>query len=75
MKGHTFHAAIKQLAFISVGNLILSWLGLVWKESKQHSNRGRSTPTIPPLGPDPRGEATSSSFGNAPLKVPNRIRL
>jgi hypothetical protein len=77
MKGHSFQSTMKQLGFLSLGNLILSWLGLAWKESMQRRNysRGESIPSIPPKTAAAHGDGVTSSQDNVPLKVPHRLRM
>jgi hypothetical protein len=80
MKGQTFDAAMKHLALISLGNLVFSWFGLLWKERQQrriHSN-GRKPKQDPPTK-ESTSESCAKSESNPkqsqPLHVPMRIRV
>lgn len=42
LKSRTFEASMKHLAMISVGNLVLSWLGLLWEQRQRRRLHGHN---------------------------------
>jgi hypothetical protein len=71
------------LALISFGNLVCSWLGLLWKERQQRrqfatnndNNKGTRVPKPLPL-PDPQKlESSNPKLQNTPIHVPILKRL
>ena len=77
MKHQTYQDAMTHLALISLGNLVCSWLGLLWKERQQrrqygtnNNNNGMGVPKPLPFVPPTRTFESSNPMQNTPIHVP-----
>ena len=78
MRHQTYKAAMTHLAWISFGNLVGSWLGLLWKERQQRRQfatnsdafKGNRIPKPIPLPQTEKSESSNPKQINTPIHVP-----
>jgi len=74
----TFAGAMKHLGLITVGNLMLSWLGLVFQRGRHRrkQNRNRKASSVSEnFAPEQGVDESKVSGGGSPIRVPTKVRL
>jgi len=77
LKSQTFAGAMKHLAIITAGNLLLSWCGLLFQQRKNRRKPKRSRKLGKQLAPTERTEKKVSplDYNHSPKRMPARVRL
>lgn len=76
LKTQTIAGAMKHLGLISVGNILFSWIGLVFQNRKQRQiqKHRQSLARSPSLHPNESSKITST-HQKAIAQIPTRVRL
>ena len=77
LKSATFAGAMKHLAIITAGNLLLSWCGLLFQQRKHGRKQKRSRKLGKQLAPNEHIEKKVSplDYNHSPKRMPARVRL